>query len=284
MKQPEVLSQHRCFGGRQIYYQHESSAIGLPMRFSVYLPPAAEYANVPAVLFLAGLTCNETTFMIKAGAQRLAAELGLALIAPDTSPRNAAVPGEADHWDFGIGAGFYVDAQQVPWSRHYRMESWILELLQVATASLPVDSKRIGISGHSMGGHGALVLALRHPGVFRSLSAFAPIANPTQCAWGEKAFSGYLGSDRAVWSEHDASELMHRQAKVPYPAGILVDQGTDDEFLQAQLHPNALVAACEAVGQPIQMRWQEGYDHGYFFIQSFIGDHLNFHAKQLRAD
>lgn len=283
MNKPEVLSRQRCFGGQQIFCRHDSREIGLPMRYSVYLPPAADNTKVPAVLYLAGLTCNESTFMLKAGAQRLASELGLALIAPDTSPRDAAVPGEADHWDFGLAAGFYLDAQQAPWSRHYRMESWTLELLDVVTESLPIEKSRIGICGHSMGGHGALALALRHPGVFRSLSAFAPIANPTNCPWGEKAFSGYLGSDRKLWSEYDASDLMRRQRKVPYPAGILVDQGTGDEFLMKQLHPQALVGACETVRQPLQMRWREGYDHGYYFIQTFIEDHLRFHAERLRA-
>jgi S-formylglutathione hydrolase len=283
MKSLETISQHKCFGGTQFYFRQESTAIGLPMQFSVYLPPAAEKAPVPALLFLAGLTCNETTFMIKAGAQRLASQLGLALIAPDTSPRGAGIPGEAEHWDFGVGAGFYLDAQEAPWSARYRMESWILELLDVVPGSLPVAANRIGISGHSMGGHGALVLALRHPGRFKSLSAFSPIANPVNCPWGEKAFSRYLGSDRDVWSAHDASALMRHQSAPPFPAGILVDQGTQDEFLKAQLHPEALIQACEGASQPLHIRFRDGYDHGYFFIQSFIDDHLRFHAEQLGA-
>lgn len=281
MSNPEVLNRQLCFGGQQIFFKHDSREIGLPMRYSVYLPPAADIAKVPAVLYLAGLTCSESTFMMKAGAQRLASELGVALIAPDTSPRDAAVPGEAEHWDFGIGAGFYIDAKQAPWSKHYRMESWILELVNVITRTLPIDKSRIGICGHSMGGHGALVLALRHPGVFRTLSAFSPIANPGKCAWGEKAFTGYLGADRTLWVEHDASELMRKQQTVPYPAGILVDQGTDDEFLQAQLHPQALVDACDAIGQPLGFRWRKGYDHGYYFIQTFINEHLMFHSERL---
>jgi S-formylglutathione hydrolase len=283
MERVEVVSKHCCFGGTQSYFRHESKAIGLPMQFSVFMPPGADKKKVPALLYLAGLTCNETTFVIKAGAQRLASELGLALIAPDTSPRGAGIAGEAEHWDFGVGAGFYLDATREPWATRYRMESWILELLDVVTNLLPIDKDRIGITGHSMGGHGALVLALRHPQVFKSLSAFSPIANPTRCPWGEKAFSRYLGSDLHLWKAHDATELMRQQETPPYPSGILVDQGTEDEFLHSQLHPAALMDACNAVGQSLKFRWREGYDHGYFFIQSFIDDHLKFHREQLGA-
>ena len=282
----ELLTAHACFGGAQRFYKHEAREIGLPMKFSVYLPPKAVMGEkVPALLYLAGLTCTEETFMTKAGAQRLAAELGLALIAPDTSPRGANVPGEAEAWDFGVGAGFYLNAQQAPWEQHWRMESYLIEeLLPLLGRYLPIDTQRLGIFGHSMGGHGALTLALRHPGVFKSLSAFAPIANPMNCPWGQKAFSGYLGDNQAVWAQHDASRLMAAQGKPPYPAGILVDQGLADNVLhEQQLLPEALEAACAQVGQPLTLRRQAGYDHGYYFIQSFIDDHLRHHAAQLGA-
>lgn len=281
----ELLSAHACHGGEQRFYRHGSREIGLPMKFAAYLPPQALAGErVPTLIYLAGLTCTEETFPIKAGAQRLAAELGLALIAPDTSPRGANVPGEADAWDFGVGAGFYLDATQPPWSTHWRMESYLLrELLPLAEAELPIDGQRLGLFGHSMGGHGALTLALRHPGRFQSLSAFAPIAAPTRCAWGEKAFSGYLGANRAAWNAHDASELMAAQARAPYPRGILVDQGLADKFLaEQQLHPEAFEAACAGVGQPLTLRRHAGYDHGYYFIQSFMDDHLRHHAQALR--
>jgi len=280
----EQLSRHACFGGEQRFLRHESVEIGLPMKCSVYLPPQAAAGPVPAVLYLPGLTCTEETFMVKAGAQREAAQLGLALVSVDTSPRGADVPGEADSWDFGVGAGFYLDASQPPWATHWRMESWLLqELLPLLVQELPLDAARLGIFGHSMGGHGALTLALRHPGRFKTLSAFAPICAPARCPWGEKAFSGYLGPDRASWKGHDATELMARQATVPYPGGILVDQGTADPFLAEQLHPHLFEAACQAVGQPLTLRHQPGYDHGYYFIASFIGDHLRFHARGLAA-
>ena len=285
----EQLSAHACFGGEQRFYRHASHAVGLPMRFAVYLPPralAAESADrkVPALLYLAGLTCTEETFPTKAGAQRLAAELGLALITPDTSPRGAGVAGEADAWDFGVGAGFYLDATQAPWSTHWRMESYLLEeLLPLVTNALPIDGARLGLFGHSMGGHGALTLALRHPGRFKSLSAFAPICAPTRCPWGEKAFTGYLGPDRSSWGQHDATVLMENQPLAPYPGGILIDQGLDDKFLADQLHPHLFEAACSAIGQPLTLRRHAGYDHGYYFIQSFIDDHLRHHAQQLGA-
>ena len=280
---PELRSSHACFGGEQRFYQHTSREIGLPMQFSVFLPPQALAGEkVPALLYLAGLTCTEETFMVKAGAQRLAAELGLALISPDTSPRGANVPGEADAWDFGVGAGFYLDATQAPWASHWRMESYLLnELLPTATATLPIDGERLGIFGHSMGGHGALTLALRHPGVFKSLSAFAPICATTQCPWGHKAFSGYLGADQSSWIEHDATALMQHQPIAPYPAGILIDQGLADKFLAEQLHPHLFEAACVAIGQPLTLRRHAGYDHGYYFIQSFMADHLAHHAAVL---
>ena len=281
---PELLSAHACFGGAQRVYQHASREVGLPMRFSVYLPPQAlQGARRPALVYLAGLTCNEDTFMTKAGAQRLAAELGLILVAPDTSPRGANVPGEADAWDFGVGAGFYLDATQTPWATHWRMESYLTrELLPLLGAHLPMDLERVGVFGHSMGGHGALTLALRHPGVFKSVSAFAPIAAPRQCPWGRKAFSGYLGADESAWLAHDASALMVAQATPPYPGGILIDQGLADKFLlENQLLPEVFEAACAQVGQPLTLRRQPGYDHGYYFIQTFMEDHLAHHAQAL---
>ncbi len=279
----DVISEHACFGGVQRFCKHLSAETGLPMKFSAYLPPQAlKGGKVPALLYLAGLTCTEETFAIKAGAQRLAAELGLALIAPDTSPRGANVPGESDAWDFGVGAGFYLDATQPPWAKHWRMESWLMkELLPLLTSSLPIDGGRIGVFGHSMGGHGALTLALRHPGAFKTLSAFAPICAPTQCPWGHKAFAGYLGGDTATWKEHDATQLMSRLTAAPYPGGILIDQGLGDKFLADQLHPNLFEAACQKAGQPLTLRRHAGYDHGYYFIASFIDDHLRFHAQGL---
>ena len=275
---------HACFGGAQRFYEHFSSEIGLAMKFSVYLPPkAVEGEQVPALLYLAGLTCTEETFMVKAAAQRLAAELNVALISCDTSPRGANLPGESDSWDFGVGAGFYLDATAKPWALHWRMESYVLnDLLPLLGAKLPIDLQRLGIFGHSMGGHGALTLALRHPGVFRSVSAFAPIANPVHCAWGQKAFAGYLGDNQAEWAQHDASALMAAQKQAPYPAGILVDQGLADKFLlEKQLLPEAFEAACAQAGQPLTLRRHAGYDHGYYFIQTFMADHLRWHAERL---
>lgn len=283
----ELLAAHASFGGEQRFYSHESVEIGLPMRFSLYLPPQAASGPSPALLYLAGLTCNEETFPIKAGAQRVAAKLGLALIAPDTSPRGAGIVGEADSWDFGVAAGFYLDATQAPWSHHWRMESWLLhELLPLLAAQGFIRHDRIGICGHSMGGHGALTLALRHSGVFRSLSALAPICAPTQCPWGNKAFSGYLGESRASWTAHDACALLQQRQQQglapPYPDGILVDQGLADKFLDEQLHPHLLEQACEGLGQPLQLRRHAGYDHGYYFIASFIEDHLRHHHARLK--
>ncbi|MGH6639954.1 MAG: S-formylglutathione hydrolase [Polaromonas sp.] len=278
----KLLGEHGCFGGVQRFYEHASREIGLPMRFSVFLPPQIAQGPVSAVMYLAGLTCSEETFMVKAGAQRVAAELGLALIAPDTSPRGAQVAGESDSWDFGVGAGFYLNATQAPWARHWRMESYLIkELLPLLTSALPVDASRLGIFGHSMGGHGALTLALRHPGLFKSLSAFAPICAPAQCPWGEKAFAGYLGTDHSRWIAHDASALMASRTTAPYPGGILVDQGLADKFLTEQLHPHLLETACASAGQPLTLRRHAGYDHGYYFIATFMADHLQHHARQL---
>jgi S-formylglutathione hydrolase len=272
----ELLSEHGCFGGRQRFHRHDSAQIGLPMRFALYLPPAPK----ALLVYLAGLTCTEETFTMKAGAQRLASELGLALLMPDTSPRGAGVPGESEAWDFGVGAGFYLDATQQPWSQYWRMESYLLDEL-IPLVQRETGLERVGLFGHSMGGHGALTLALRHPGRFRSVSAFAPIAAPMQCPWGRKAFAGYLGEDHAAWAAHDASELMKAQPAPPYPGGILIDQGLADKFLAEQLHPEAFEAACAAVGQPLTLRRHAGYDHGYYFIASFVDDHLRHHAAQL---
>ncbi|MCS4292335.1 S-formylglutathione hydrolase [Comamonas sp. BIGb0152] len=280
----KLQAAHACFGGAQRFYEHFSSQIGLAMKFSVFLPPkAVEGEKVPALLYLAGLTCTEETFMTKAGAQRLAASLNVALVTCDTSPRGAGLPGESESWDFGVGAGFYLDATAKPWALHWRMESYILEdLLPLLGAKLPIDLQRLGIFGHSMGGHGALTLALRHPGLFKSVSAFAPIANPLNCPWGQKAFAGYLGDNQAEWAQHDATALMAAQTQPPYPAGILVDQGLADKFLlEKQLLPEAFEAACAQVGQPLTLRRHGGYDHGYYFIQSFMDEHLRFHAGQL---
>jgi len=281
----QLQSEHGCFGGLQRFYQHDSREIGLPMKLSVYLPPQAAHGPVPAVMYLAGLTCTEETFMVKAGAQRVAAELGLALIAPDTSPRGAGVAGEADAWDFGVGAGFYLDATQAPWASNWRMETYLMqELLPLLGQSLPIDLQRLGLTGHSMGGHGALTLALKHPGRFTSLSAFAPICAPTQCPWGHKAFTGYLGADRSRWTDYDACALMQQQLVVPYPQGILIDQGLADPFLAEQLHPHLFDAACSDLGQPLTLRRHAGYDHGYYFIQTFMADHLRHHAQTLTTE
>lgn len=281
-----LLSEHGCFGGVQRFYEHDSAFIGLPMRFSVFLPAQALPGNVgdkvPAIVYLAGLTCNEETFMIKAGAQRRAAELGIALVAPDTGPRGAKLPGESDSWDFGLAASFYLDATTSPWSQHYRMESYLTQELPALLAlTLPIETARLGLFGHSMGGHGALTLALRHPSLFKSLSAFAPICAPMQCPWGQKAFAGYLGEDTAAWRDHDASELMACAATAPFPGGILIDQGLADKFLATQLYPECFEQACATVSQPLTLRRHAGYDHGYYFISTFINDHLDHHARTL---
>ena len=279
----ELLSEHACFGGVQGFYKHDSQEIGLPMRFSVFTPPQAKQGPVPVLFYLAGLTCTEETFMIKGGAQRVAAELGIMLVTPDTSPRGANVPGESESWDFGVGAGFYLDATQAPWSKHYRMESYVVqELHALIVKEFAADAARVGVFGHSMGGHGALTLASRHPEVYRSVSAFAPIAAPSQCPWGEKAFGNYLGEDRSSWLAHDASALM-RKAATPFAQGILIDQGLADKFLAEQLLPQEFEAACAQAKQPLELRRHEGYDHGYYFISTFMEDHLRFHHRILSA-
>lgn len=276
----ETLSEHACHGGVQGYYRHASSTCGTSMRFSVYQPPQARTGRVPVLYYLAGLTCTEETFAIKAGAQRVAAELGLMLVAPDTSPRDPRLPGDDAAWDFGLGAGFYVDATVAPWSSHYRMYSYVTqELPALVAVRFPVRAGAEGIFGHSMGGHGALVCALRNPGRFKSVSAFAPIASPSDCAWGKKAFGGYLGDDVTRWREYDATALVARGA---HPAPILIDQGAADRFLaDAQLLPERFEAAARTAGQALTLRLQPGYDHGYFFIQTFVADHLAHHAAIL---
>ncbi|MDO9135003.1 S-formylglutathione hydrolase [Hydrogenophaga sp.] len=271
----ETLSEHRCFGGVQGFYRHDSAEIGLPMKFGVFVPPQAAHGPVPVLFFLAGLTCNEETFAIKAGAQRVAAELGLMIVTPDTSPRDTGIEGADASWDFGHGAGFYLDATQEPWAKHFRMESWITqELRDLVLSNFPTLPVRVGICGHSMGGHGALTLALRHPGLYQSVSAIAPICAPSQCPWGEKAFGGYLGPDRAAWAEHDAVELIKSGRKLP---PLLVDQGLADKFLPDQLFPHLLERACADARQSLAVRRHEAYDHGYYFIASIIRDHLNHH-------
>ena len=275
------VSEHACFGGTQRYFEHESSVCRTSMRFSVFEPPAARLGRVPVLYYLAGLTCTEETFMIKAGAQRTAAELGLMLVAPDTIPRSPRLPGDDEDWDFGRGAGFYVDAVREPWSANYRMYSYVTEELPaVVDAEFPADTERQGIFGHSMGGHGALVCALRNPASYRSLSAFAPICAPTQCPWGRKAFTGYLGTDESTWREYDATALV---ASVPFHSPIRVDQGSADQFLEKQLHPERFADACRESGQALDLRMHGGYDHGYYFIQSFMADHLSWHARALEA-
>jgi S-formylglutathione hydrolase len=275
----QLVSEHRCFGGSQRFYSHPSRECATEMRFSVYLPPQMQDRDVPVLYYLAGLTCTEETFMIKAGAQRAAAELGLMLVAPDTSPRKVRFPGDDASWDFGQGAGFYVDATREPWSPNYRMYSYVTrELPELVKTFAHASSDRQGIFGHSMGGHGALVCALRNRDRYRSVSAFAPISAPMQVPWGQKAFSGYLGDDRASWREYDASELV---AAKRYERPILVDQGTGDKFLSEQLKPELFEQACKRSGTSLTLRRQEGYDHGYYFISTFVEDHLRHHAGQL---
>ncbi len=274
----EVLSEHRSFGGVQGFYCHQSRACAGPMRFGLYRPPG--YA-AGVLYFLAGLTCTEETFAIKAGAQRLAAELGVVIVAPDTSPRDTGIAGATGDWEFGEGAGFYLDATEAPWMARFRTETWIVEELpQVLAAELGIETRRAGICGHSMGGHGALTLALRHPDRYASVSALAPIVAPSRVPWGEKAFARYLGEDRRRWAEHDACELVARQV---FPGDILVDQGEADPFLAEQLQPELFETACEAAGQSLRLRRHSRYDHSYYFVASFIGDHLRRHAAVLAA-
>ncbi len=277
----QLVSSQRCFGGLQQRYSHRSKVLNCTMQFSVYLPPQAELGKVPALYWLSGLTCTDENFSSKAGAQRIAAELGMALIIPDTSPRGADVADAPDGaYDLGLGAGFYVNATQQPWASHYRMDDYIQqELPALVEAALPVNTKR-AISGHSMGGHGALVLALREPERYVSVSAFAPICKPTQCDWGRKAFTAYLGEDESSWAAYDASLLL---AKTGSQLPILVSQGGDDQFLVNQLKPELLQQAAAASCTALSYELQPGYDHSYYFISTFIEQHLRFHARFLFA-
>ena len=273
----EQIGANKCFNGRQLRYSHPSRVLGCDMTFSIFLPPQAEQGKVPVVYWLSGLTCTDENFVAKAGAQRYAAELGLAVVAPDTSPRGEGVPDDPDGaWDFGLGAGFYVNATREPWRKHYRMYDYIVdELPALINREFPVDGSRAGISGHSMGGHGALTIALKNPGRFKSATAFSPICSPLNCPWGEKALGNYLGPEREAWREYDTTALLAcASERLP----VLVDQGDADNFLEEQLKTPLLEQACAAADYPMTIRMQEGYDHSYFFIASFIGDHLAFHA------
>lgn len=277
----EQLESIKEFGGRLNRYQHTSECCHCTMTFSVYLPPVAETRRVPAVYWLSGLTCTDDNFRTKAGAQRYAAEHGVALIIPDTSPRGDDVPDEPERYDLGKGAGFYVNATQPPWSTHYHMYDYVTrELPALVETHFPLEAGLKSVMGHSMGGHGALICALKNPGAYRSVSAFSPICNPVQCGWGEGCFGAYLGDDKASWSEYDATMLIDAGAP---PIELLIDQGTDDEFLAEQLHPQNLEAVCEQRNFPLRLRRQPGYDHSYHFIATFIGEHMAFHAAALRA-
>lgn len=277
----KLLQKNRCFDGEQQIYQYASAALNSTTKFGVFLPPAALKGEACAVLFyLAGLTCTEETFAIKAHAQRLAAQLDLILITPDTSPRGDDIA-NGDHWDLGQGAGFYINATQAPWAAHYQMEHYLIdELYPLIETEFPVIQGQMGIFGHSMGGHGALTLALKYPEKFKSVSAFAPICAPSQCPWGEKAFSHYLGDDRELWKQHDATALVEQKGALF--SEILIDQGLDDQFY-SQLNPDLFAQACNKVGQKLSLRQHAGYDHGYYFIQSFMDDHLQFHSVQLKS-
>jgi len=276
---PKLVSEHLCFGGKVGFYSHVSDTCNGEMRFSVYQPPQAKSAPVPVLYFLSGLTCTEENFMDKSGAQQFAAKYGIMLVVPDTSPRNTGIEGEDKDWDFGTGAGFYVDATQEKWRSHYQMYSYVVrELPALIADNFPVQPEKMGIFGHSMGGHGALVCALRNPELYKSVSAFAPIAAPMRCPWGQKAFSNYLGADKESWRNYDASKLV-LSAKFNRP--ILIDQGTADQFLAEQLLPEAFEKACAEAGQPLTFRYQEGYNHSYYFIATFIEDHIRHHAIAL---
>jgi S-formylglutathione hydrolase len=278
----EVISQHQCFDGSVGFYKHDSASIASSMRFSVFVPKQGRTGRVPVLYYLAGLTCTEETFMIKAGAQRVAAELGLMLVAPDTSPRGLNIPGESASWDFGVGAGFYVDATQEPWSKNYRMYSYVTkDLRTLIEAQFPADPARTGIFGHSMGGHGALTIGLRNPQIYKSISAFAPISAPSQVPWGQKAFTGYLGTDKSQWSAYDATGIVSGLKDAASRPHLLIDQGLADQFLEKQLPQHVFEAAARKVGYPLTLRFHEGYDHGYYFISTFMEDHLRHHAKIL---
>ena len=276
----ETTKTHIVHGGTLRYMKHDSTATGTPMTLSVFTP--AGEGPFPVLIWLSGLTCTEDNFTTKAGAYQAAAEHGVIIVAPDTSPRGDGVADDPAY-DLGQGAGFYLDATQAPWAPHFRMETYVTEeLIGLIDAAFPTTGAR-AISGHSMGGHGALTLALKHPELFKSVSAFAPICAPSQCPWGDKAFTGYLGDDRATWAAHDATALMAQRKTAPYPAGILVDQGLADKFLPNQLHPELFESACATAGQPLNLRRHASYDHGYFFIATFMADHLRHHAEQLKT-
>jgi len=275
----QQLSAQRLFEGSQQTWEHRSQTCDCTMRFAIYLPPQAEQATVPVLYWLSGLTCTEENFATKSGAQRVAAELGLAIVMPDTSPRGVELPGEDDAYDFGSGAGFYLNATESPWAAHYRMYDYVVtELPELVAAQFPVQPQRASISGHSMGGHGALTIGLKNPQRFRALSALAPIVAPSQVPWGKKAFTGYLGADRSTWAHYDAVELVQHGG---FPGEILIDQGTADQFLDEQLRPELFAAACERAGQPLTLRMREGYDHGFYFVASVIEEHLRFHARAM---
>ncbi|CAN5807094.1 S-formylglutathione hydrolase [soil metagenome] len=278
----EEKSRAKSFGGTTRVYSHRSEACDCEMSFAVYVPPQAENGPVSVLYYLSGLTCNEKNFIEKAGAQRYAAEHGLMLVAPDTSPRGVNIPGEGDDWDFGTGAGFYVNATESPWAKHYQMYDYVTEELPGLIAQqFSVKGDRAGIFGHSMGGHGALICGLKNPDKYASISAFAPIAAPSQCAWGQKALTGYLGTDKAAWEAYDATELVAAQGS---QHSILIDQGEDDSFLaQGQLLPEVFAAACTQAKQPLTLRRQPGYDHSYYFIATFMGDHIRHHAAALTS-
>ncbi len=276
----EKISANKFFGGSHEVWTHESQVCSCPMRFAIYLPPQTETARVPVLYWLSGLTCTDENFGTKAGAQRVATELGVAIVMPDTSPRGLGLPGEDEAYDFGSGAGFYLNATEAPWAGHYNMYDYVVsELPALVNEHFPVDAERTSISGHSMGGHGALTIALKNPERYRSVSAFAPIVAPTQVPWGQKALAGYLGSDESAWQQYDATALVKQQ---PFHSEILIDQGAGDDFLEEQLKPELFEAACAESGQPLTLRMQAGYDHSYFFIASFIEDHLRFHAAALK--
>ncbi|WP_448568308.1 S-formylglutathione hydrolase [Thalassotalea ganghwensis] len=275
----KLISEHKCFGGRQLRYQHQATSLNCMMTFSIFLPKQAESTSVPIIYWLSGLTCSDENFVQKAGAQRYAAEHGIAIVCPDTSPRGEGVPDDENgSYDFGLGAGFYVDATQTPWSSHYHMYSYVTEELpKLIEDHFNVDGSRQGISGHSMGGHGALTIGIKHQQRFKSISAFAPILAPSQCPWGEKALSGYLGEDRSTWQTYDSYQLL-KQVGCAVP--ILIDQGLKDEFLQEQLHNHLLDEFSYLPG--LTVRRHPGYDHSYFYIASFIGEHIAFHARHLK--
>ncbi len=275
----DLVNQAACFGGTVGFYKHASASCNSEMKFAVYVPPQAEREPVPVLYYLSGLTCTEENFTVKAGAQQFAAQYGLMLVASDTSPRNTGTPNEDQDWDLGTGAGFYVDAIEEPWRSHYRMYSYVTQELPALIAEhFPIKPDRQGIFGHSMGGHGALICALKNPQQYRSVSAFAPIVAPTRCPWGHKAFGAYLGPDSTTWKAYDASELV-LTTQLDYP--ILIDQGTADPFLENQLMPQVFEQACSSAGQALTLRMQPGYDHSYYFIATFMADHMRYHAERL---